>query len=51
MVLRRIVELIWLASAVVLMLKAAAGDRYRVPYVAAYADRVSRAKQGQPPTA
>ncbi len=40
-VLRRIVELIWLVAAVVLMLKAASGQRYRVPYAAGYADRAA----------
>jgi uncharacterized membrane protein len=38
---RRVLELCWLAAAVVLMLKAAAGERYRVPRVAAIADRAA----------
>jgi uncharacterized membrane protein len=42
--LRRIVELIWLVATVVLMLKASAGERYRVPHAANYADRAARTK-------
>jgi uncharacterized membrane protein len=41
MALRRIVELIWLAAAIVLMLKASSGERYRVPRAAKYADRAA----------
>ncbi|HEY3821557.1 MAG TPA: DUF4870 domain-containing protein [Polyangiaceae bacterium] len=41
LILRRIVELIWLVAAVVLILKAASGERYRVPYAASYADRAA----------
>jgi uncharacterized membrane protein len=37
--LRRIVEVVWLVTAIVLMLKAVLGERYRVPYAARFADR------------
>ena len=40
--LRRVVELVWLAAAIVLMLKAAAGERYRVKFAASYADRAAK---------
>jgi uncharacterized membrane protein len=43
--LRRIVELIWLAAAIMLMLKASSGERFRVPWAAAYADRAARSKE------
>jgi uncharacterized membrane protein len=42
--LRRIVELTWLFAAVVLMLKASTGQRYRVPHAAEFADRAAQAK-------
>ncbi|MGD0530193.1 MAG: DUF4870 domain-containing protein [Polyangiaceae bacterium] len=44
LVLRRIVELVWLVALGVLMLKAGSGERYRVPYAASYADRAAGAK-------
>jgi len=40
---RRVIELVWLAAAVVLMLKASSGERYRVPQAAAIADRAAHA--------
>jgi uncharacterized membrane protein len=43
--LRRVVELIWLAAAIVLMLKASSGERFRVPGAAAFADRTARSKE------
>ena len=44
LVLRRVVEIVWLVSAVVLMLKASSGERYRVPYAAPEAERAAKAK-------
>jgi uncharacterized membrane protein len=44
-ILRRVVELTWLAAAIVLMLKAYSGERYRVPFAATYADRAARTKE------
>ena len=44
-ILRRMVELTWIAAAVFLMLKAYSGERYRVPFAAAYADRAARTKE------
>jgi uncharacterized membrane protein len=44
-VLRRVVELTWIATTVILMLKAYSGERYRVPFAAAYADRAARTKE------
>lgn len=41
LVLQRLVELVWLGMAILLMLKASSGERYRVPYVAAYAERAA----------
>src|SRR5580658_1481406 len=35
-ILRRMVELTWIAAALFLMLKAYSGERYRVPFAAAY---------------
>jgi uncharacterized membrane protein len=43
--LRRVVELTWIAAAIVLMLKAYSGERYRVPFAATYADRAARTKE------
>jgi uncharacterized membrane protein len=43
--LRRIVELAWLGIAIVLMLKASSGERYRMPYAARYADRAAGTKE------
>jgi len=40
--LRRIVELGWLIAAVVLMLKAASGEKYRVAGASDYAERAAR---------
>jgi uncharacterized membrane protein len=45
LLLRRIVELAWLGIAIVLMLKASSGERYRVPYAARYADRAAATKE------
>jgi uncharacterized membrane protein len=39
LLLRRVVELVWLVTAILLMLKASSGERYRVPYAALLADR------------
>jgi uncharacterized membrane protein len=44
LVLRRVVEIVWLVGAVVLMLKASSGERYRVPYAAPEAERAAKAK-------
>ena len=44
-ILRRMVELTWIVAAVVLMLKAYSGERYRVPIAAAYGDRAARTKK------
>jgi uncharacterized membrane protein len=44
LVLRRILELGWLAIAIVLMLKASSGERFRVPYAAPHADRAAGTK-------
>jgi len=44
LLLRRIVELVWLAVAIVLMLKSSSGERYRVPYAAPHADRAAGTK-------
>jgi uncharacterized membrane protein len=43
LVIRRVVELVWLAAAVVLMLKAAGGEWFRVRVASQYADRVAHA--------
>ncbi len=44
-ILRRVVELTWIAVAFVLMLKAYSGERYRVPFAANYADRAAGTKE------
>jgi uncharacterized membrane protein len=44
LIVRRIVELVWLVATVLLMLRANAGERYRVPYAAAFADRAAGAR-------
>jgi uncharacterized membrane protein len=44
-ILRRVVELAWLAAAIILMLKAYSGERYRVPFAATFADRAARTKE------
>jgi uncharacterized membrane protein len=44
LLLRRMVELVWLGIAIVLMLKASSGERYRMPYAAPFADRAAGAK-------
>jgi uncharacterized membrane protein len=44
-ILRRVVELTWMAAAIILMLKAYSGERYRVPFAATYADRAARTKE------
>jgi uncharacterized membrane protein len=41
LLLRRMVEIAWLAVAIVLMLKASSGERYRIPYAARHADRAA----------
>jgi uncharacterized membrane protein len=41
LLLQRLVELVWLGMALLLMLKASSGERYRVPYAAAYAERAA----------
>jgi uncharacterized membrane protein len=43
--LRRIVEVAWLVGAVALMLKAASGERYRVPYAAPQAEQAAKSKE------
>jgi uncharacterized membrane protein len=47
LLLQRTVELVWLVSAIALMLKASSGERYRVPYAAPYADRAAGTKVSQ----
>jgi uncharacterized membrane protein len=42
LILRRVVELTWLVATVVLMLKAASGERFRVPYASDIADRAAK---------
>ncbi len=42
LVLRRAVELVWLASAVFLMIKAASGERTHVPFASKFADNAAR---------
>lgn len=44
LVLRRVVELVWIVAAVFLMLKAYSGERFRVPYAATYAEQAARGK-------
>lgn len=39
--LRRIVEIVWLVTAIVLMLKALMGERFRMPYAARFAERAA----------
>lgn len=43
LVLRRLLELIWLVALVVLMLKAAGGEQFRVRFASRYADRAAHA--------
>jgi uncharacterized membrane protein len=43
--LRRIVELGWLIAAVVLMLRASSGERYRVAGAAEYGDRAAHERR------
>jgi uncharacterized membrane protein len=50
-ILRRMVELTWIVAAVVLMLKAYSGERYRVPVAAGNADRAARTKDEDLPAA
>jgi uncharacterized membrane protein len=38
-------KLAWIVAAIVLMLKAYSGERYRVAYAASYADRAARTKE------
>jgi len=45
LLMRRVVELVWLVAAVVLMLKASSGERYRVPLVASHADQAAGTKR------
>jgi uncharacterized membrane protein len=47
LLVQRMVELVWLVSAIALMLKASSGERYRVPYAAPYADRAAGTKVSQ----
>lgn len=42
LILRHIVELVWIVAAIVLMLKANSGERYRLAFAAAFADRAAR---------
>jgi uncharacterized membrane protein len=42
--LQRTVELTWLVVAVLLILKASSGERYRVPFAAPFADRTAGTK-------
>ena len=44
LLLQRVVEIVWLAIAILLMLKASSGERYRFPYAARYADRAVETK-------
>ena len=44
LLLERLVELAWLGIAILLMLKASSGERFRVPYAAPYADRAAATK-------
>jgi uncharacterized membrane protein len=44
LLMRRIVEVVWLVTAIMLMLKASSGERYRVPYAALVADRAAGTK-------
>jgi uncharacterized membrane protein len=44
LILRRVVALVWIVTALVLMLKANAGERCRVPIAASFADRAARTK-------
>ena len=44
LMLRRVVELVWIVIAVALVLKANAGERCRVPIAASFADRAARVK-------
>jgi uncharacterized membrane protein len=43
-VLQRIVEIVWVVAAVMLMLKANAGERYRVAFAASFGDRAAQVK-------
>lgn len=45
LLLRRTVQLVWAGAALLLMLKASAGERYRVPCAADYADRAAASSQ------
>jgi uncharacterized membrane protein len=42
--MRRIVELVWIITAIGLMVKASSGERYRVPYAAKHADKAAQSK-------
>jgi len=42
LILHRVVALVWIVAALVLMLKANAGERCRVPIAASFADRAAR---------
>ena len=44
LILHRVVALVWIVAALVLMLKANAGERCRVPIAASFADRAARVK-------
>ena len=45
LILRRLLELVWIIAAIVLMLKAYSGERYRVAYAATFAERAAGAKE------
>ena len=45
LVLRRVVDLVWIVAALGLMLKANAGERSRVPFAARFADRAARVRK------
>jgi uncharacterized membrane protein len=42
LILRHVVELVWIVAAIVLMLKANSGERTRVAFAAAFADGAAR---------
>jgi uncharacterized membrane protein len=43
-VLRRIVEIVWLITAIMLILKALLGERFRMPYAARFAERAAETR-------
>jgi uncharacterized membrane protein len=44
LLMRRLVEIVWLVAAILLILKASSGERYRVPYASRVADRAAGTK-------